>query len=358
MPVIARRAVAPDRPLRHRRAVQAEGPQGRRPGPRDDARGDADLPRRARGPLLPRPAADPLPLPDQGARRAAPARRVLRTREFIMKDAYTFDRDREGSTALRPARRRLRPDLRPRRARVVPGRVGRGDDGRLRRHEYMAPCRGGRERGGADRRRATRPTSRWRARRRSRSTACPRRSTPRSRSTPRARRRSTRSPGMLGVPAGALIKAFPVIADDARPVLVAGPRRPPRQRDQAAERARRRLPARAGGRGARAVRHAPGFIGPVGAKRRGPGRRGAARLRGLVAGANEPDKHLRGVEPGRDFDAELGRHPHRRGGRHRPRAGRRSGSSRRSRWATSSSSARATRSRSAPPTSTRTARSS
>jgi prolyl-tRNA synthetase len=27
-------------------------------------------------------------------------------------------------------------------------------------------------------------------------------------------------------------------------------------------------------------------------------------LRGLVAGANEPDRHLRGVEPGRDFDPE------------------------------------------------------
>ena len=33
-----------DRPLRDRRAVQARGPQGRRPGPRDDPRGGADLP--------------------------------------------------------------------------------------------------------------------------------------------------------------------------------------------------------------------------------------------------------------------------------------------------------------------------
>ena len=36
---------------------------------------------------------------------------MLRTREFIMKDAYTFDRDREGLDArLRQARGRLRPD--------------------------------------------------------------------------------------------------------------------------------------------------------------------------------------------------------------------------------------------------------
>ena len=40
---------------------------------------------------------------------------VLRTREFIMKDSYSFDRDagRPGGE-LRAARRRLRPHLRPR----------------------------------------------------------------------------------------------------------------------------------------------------------------------------------------------------------------------------------------------------
>ena len=51
---------------------------------------------------------------------------VLRTREFIMKDAYTFDRDARGARPLlRAARRGLRPHLRPLRARVVPGRVRR-----------------------------------------------------------------------------------------------------------------------------------------------------------------------------------------------------------------------------------------
>ncbi len=48
---------------------------------------------------------------------------VLRTREFIMKDSYTFDRDvGRARRALRAARRRLRPDHGPRGAALVPRR--------------------------------------------------------------------------------------------------------------------------------------------------------------------------------------------------------------------------------------------
>ena len=71
----ARRAVAQDRPLRDRGAVQAHRPQGLGARARDDPRGGRHHPRRAARALLPRPAADPLPLPGQGARRAAPAGR-------------------------------------------------------------------------------------------------------------------------------------------------------------------------------------------------------------------------------------------------------------------------------------------
>ena len=47
---------------------------------------------------------------------------VLRTREFTMKDAYSFDRDEEGLDALLRAQHRgLRPHLRPR-----PGCAGTG----------------------------------------------------------------------------------------------------------------------------------------------------------------------------------------------------------------------------------------
>jgi prolyl-tRNA synthetase len=45
-----------------------------------------------------------------------------------------------------------------------------------------------------------------------------------------------------------------------------------------------------------------GFIGPVGARVEVIADEALRGLRGLVAGANEPDLHLRGVEPGRDFE--------------------------------------------------------
>ena len=69
---------------------------------------------------------------------------VLRTREFIMKDAYTFDRDRAGLDAsYDEARARLRPHLRPARARVVQRRVRRRDDGRVRRARVHGAVPGG-----------------------------------------------------------------------------------------------------------------------------------------------------------------------------------------------------------------------
>ena len=78
---------------------------------------------------------------------ARPRAGVLRTREFIMKDSYSFDRDRDALAALlREARRRLRPDLRPRRAGVVPGRVRRRDDGRQGRARVHGAVRRRRER--------------------------------------------------------------------------------------------------------------------------------------------------------------------------------------------------------------------
>ena len=80
---------------------------------------------------------------------ARPRAGVLRTREFIMKDAYSFDRDREGlDRSYELLRGRLRPHLRPRRARVVPGGVRRRGDGRLRRPRVHGALPGRRERRG------------------------------------------------------------------------------------------------------------------------------------------------------------------------------------------------------------------
>jgi prolyl-tRNA synthetase len=110
---------------------------------------------------------------------------------------------------------------------------------------------------------------------------------------------------MLGVPAGALLKAFPVVLEDGetRLVIVRGdhrineiklqntlgrPFRPARP-EEVAERL-----------------GPPGFIGPVGAQLpilldAAVATDGAA---AYVTGANQPEAHLTGVQPGRDFAFE------------------------------------------------------
>jgi prolyl-tRNA synthetase len=107
---------------------------------------------------------------------------------------------------------------------------------------------------------------------------------------------------LLGVTAGALIKAFPVMRDGDRPalVLVRGDHRLNEVKLQNALKAMVR-PAD----GDELARHfgAPaGFIGPVGARVEVVADEALRGLSGMVAGANESDRHLRGVEPGRDFE--------------------------------------------------------
>jgi prolyl-tRNA synthetase len=107
---------------------------------------------------------------------------------------------------------------------------------------------------------------------------------------------------LLGVPPGGSIKAMPVVAEGRGPVLVVlrgdhrlneiklqnalgAPTRPaePRELDEAFG--------------------APsGFIGPVGARVEVVADEALRGLHGLVVGGNEPDIHLKGVEPGRDFE--------------------------------------------------------
>ncbi len=225
---------------------------------------------------------------------------VLRTREFIMKDSYTFDRDDEGLEAqyqkhvIAYDRMMERCGLEFYRVEADVGMMG-GTGA----HEYMAPCPAGEndvalaagyaanvEVASAD----AQPVQ-----------------LPSALDAPEL----VDTPGMttveevaraLEVPEGALLKAFPVIVDGGamKLVVVRGDHRVneiklhnalgsdfrPARSDEVTERL-----------------GPPGFIGPVGTDLPvlldmavAPG--------GYVTGANRPDAHLRGVEPGRDFDFE------------------------------------------------------
>jgi prolyl-tRNA synthetase len=227
---------------------------------------------------------------------------VLRTREFIMKDAYTFDRDLEGLNASY--------ELQAGAYEKIFDRTGLewysvesdvGMMGGFGAHEYMAPCGAGEnevvlapgyaanvEVAGADPQPVEVPE-------------------------PLDPPEKVHTPGattieevarMLGAPAGALLKAFPVIAEGRGlvMVLVRGDHRVNEIKLANALGASFRP---ANDEEIRDRIGPPGYIGPVGANVHvlldtavGDG--------GYVVGANEPDHHLRGVQPGRDFPFERG----------------------------------------------------
>ncbi len=225
---------------------------------------------------------------------------VLRTREFIMKDSYSFDRDQEGLN--RSYERHVTAYDR------MMDRCGLewyaveadvGMMGGFGAHEYMVPCPAGEndvalaagyaanvEVASAD----AQPVP-----------PAPRLEAPELVSTPGLTTVEDVA-ASLGVVPGALLKAYPVVldGDQMRLVLVRGDHRVnqiklglalgiefrPAHPDEVA----RRLGP-------------PGFIGPVGAEL--PILLDRAAIGGsYVTGANQPDAHLRGVEPGRDFDFE------------------------------------------------------
>jgi prolyl-tRNA synthetase len=225
---------------------------------------------------------------------------VLRTREFTMKDAYSFDRDEEGlqrSYALQGeayARIFDRCGLRWYRVESDVGMMGGSGA-----HEFMAPCPAGEnevalapgyaanvEVASAEPQAVELPP------------ALP---APEEVETPGLATIEEVS-GHLGLPAGALIKALSVIVEGRGTVavLIRG--------DHRLNEIKLRNALGAGFRPASAeeieAEVGPvGFIGPVGARVPilkdagiGPG--------SYVTGANRPDTHLRGVEPGRDFEFE------------------------------------------------------
>jgi prolyl-tRNA synthetase len=226
---------------------------------------------------------------------------VLRTREFVMKDAYTFDRDEAGLDAAYAAYAGAYDRIFERTGLEwysVEADVGMmGGSGA---HEYMAPCAAGENEVALAPGYAANVEV---------ASAEPQ---PVRLPAPLDAPESVHTPGattvgqitaLFDVPAGALLKAFPVVVEDDRGlalVLVRGdhrvneikltnalgaPWRPAREEEFA-----------------EAIGPA-GFIGPVGTSvpillddAVGEG--------GYIAGANAVDHHLRGVLPGRDFSFE------------------------------------------------------
>ena len=225
---------------------------------------------------------------------------VLRTREFVMKDSYTFDRDAD-SLDVAYQKHVIAYDRMLDRCGLEWYRVESdvGMMGGLGAHEYMAPCAAGEnevaiapgyaanvEVATAD----AQPVQ-----------------LPHRLDAPEP----VPTPGMttieavataLSVPAGALLKAFPVIVDGDRMSLVM------LRGDHRVNEVKLRSALRADFRPAHPEEVAerlgpPGFIGPVGAEM--PILLDRAVMPGpYVTGANAPDEHLRGVEPGRDFAYE------------------------------------------------------
>jgi prolyl-tRNA synthetase len=226
---------------------------------------------------------------------------VLRTREFIMKDAYTFDRDAEGLDA----QYQLHVGAYDRicdRLGIEWYRVG-GDVGMMGgtdAHEYMAPCPAGEnevvlapgyaanaEIASADAQPLTLPGGL---------------DAPELVATPNATTIDALV-GQLGVPAGATLKAFPIVLEsdgEMKLVVVRGDHRVNEIKLQNTL----GQPFRPASTEEIETRLGPaGYIGPVGAQLPVLLDQ-AVGIGAYVAGANEPEAHLRGVEPGRDFRFE------------------------------------------------------
>jgi prolyl-tRNA synthetase len=227
---------------------------------------------------------------------------VLRTREFIMKDSYSFDRDEEGLAVSYDkhveAYDRIfdRSGLEWYRVESDVGMMGG-----LGAHEYMAPCAAGEDEVALAPGYAANVQV---ARAEAQPVGLPEgRDAPEEVSTPGLTTVADVA-ASLGVPSGSLLKAYPVIVADRglTLVMVRGDHRVNDIKLQNALGAEFR-PAR---EDEFAERIGPaGFIGPVGADvpillddAVAPG--------AYVTGANRENAHLQGVEPGRDFQFERG----------------------------------------------------
>ena len=225
---------------------------------------------------------------------------VLRTREFTMKDSYSFDRDEEGLASSyelhREAYARIfdRCGLRWYECESDVGMMGGSGA-----HEYMAPCPAGENEVALAPGYAANVEV---ASAQAQAVELP---------PPLDAPREVPTPGLttvnevseaLGVPPGALLKALPVIAEGRGMVMVLV--RGDHRLNEVKLRNALGTECRQAGAGEIAEALGPaGFIGPVDA--------GVPVIKdhaiageGYVCGANRPDAHLIGVAPGRDFAFE------------------------------------------------------
>jgi prolyl-tRNA synthetase len=225
---------------------------------------------------------------------------ILRTREFTMKDSYSFDRDEEGldhSYGLHiEAYDRIfdRSGLRWYRVESDVGMMGGSGA-----HEYMAPCAAG------ENEVALAPGYAANVEVAS--------AEPQAIELPPAldEPREVPTPGLttvdevasaLGVPPGAALKAMPVVGEK-RGMLLVVVRGDHRLNEVKLQNALGESVRQASAEEIEAELGPPGFIGPVGA--RVPVIKDAAiQGEGYFGGANRPDAHLIGIAPGRDFEFE------------------------------------------------------
>ena len=228
---------------------------------------------------------------------------VLRTREFVMKDAYSFDRDPAGLDAsydrLARAYDRIfdRCGIEWYRAQADVGSMGGYGS-----EEYMAPCPAGEndvvladgyaanlEVASADAQPLDLPHAL---------------AAPEAVSTPGLATIESVA-GALGVAPGALLKAYPVVTEKDGALVLVLVRGDHRVSDVKLRMALGGVFHPASARDIETHLGPVGFIGPVDSQVRIL-LDGAVRVDGCgyVAGANRPDEHLRGVLPGRDFAFE------------------------------------------------------
>ena len=233
-----------------------------------------------------------------------PRAAVLRSREFLMKDSYSFDRDREGLDAAYEKHARAYDRIFDRCGLEwysVQSDVGAM--GGFGAHEYMAPCPAGEndvvlapgyaanlEVASAQAKAVELPAASG---------------APEEVPTP-GMSTITQVADALGLPEGALLKSYPVVLSDGSFVLVM------LRGDHKVNEIKLALALGSQFRQANAQEieerlGPPGSIGPVGVKARILLDDAAvADGGGYVVGANRPDTHLRGVVPGRDFSFERG----------------------------------------------------